>query len=85
MVITPQQAKALTTVDKDIMKNLEKKIDEALLNGRTAVDFDEYPGEKVIDAITQIYSRAGWHVTYESDQRDGDYLQFEAWTARGRD
>ena len=85
MVITPQQAKALTDADKKITRDLERRIDDALLNGKTTVDIVEYPGKKVIQELTQRYSKAGWHVKYESDQREGNYFRFEEWSARGRD
>ncbi|MDD5192559.1 MAG: hypothetical protein PHH54_00695 [Candidatus Nanoarchaeia archaeon] len=85
MVITPQEAKALTKADKALLKGLEKRIDQALLEGENTFDINEYPGEKVVQEITHIYEKAGWEVSYESDQREGNYLSFKEMKTGGRE
>ena len=81
MAITPEQASKLNEMDRESVRKLEEDIDKEIL--------DNFPGYerkvtyvtgcisvKVREEIERIYNGAGWRVTYQSDQRDGDYLEF---------
>lgn len=74
MAITPQDAKKLSEKDKLSVNALEKKIDEALIEGGYTFSADLFPNNKVMRQIMQLYRNAGWKVEYMPDQRDGDYL-----------
>lgn len=74
MAVTPQQTRELTREEKNLVKTLEKRIDEGLMQRRYT--FDVPVSAKVREKIIDIYEKAGWQVKYESDQREGDYLQF---------
>lgn len=82
MTITPQQAEKLNEANIAEVKSLEAKIDDAILMGfegrgdRVIFGIPRGVGSKVLKEITKIYSVAGWSVKYQSDQRDGDYLEF---------
>ncbi|MDI6738350.1 MAG: hypothetical protein QME12_07615 [Nanoarchaeota archaeon] len=76
MAIGPKEAKALTARDETEVKRLEEKIDAILLEGGRTFAVELLLNEKVKRQIIDIYTGNGWRVTYHSDQRDGDYLQF---------
>lgn len=80
MVVRPEDVERLTAKDEKEVKRLEEMIDEALMKGDTTsgITFGAscIPNRKVRDAIIGMYQGAGWHVTYEDDQRDGSYLRF---------
>jgi hypothetical protein len=76
MVITPNQAKELTQKERNKVKELEKLIDEALIEGRYTFDLNMFENKKVEEQIMTVYRRADWCVNVKYDQRDGDYLEF---------
>lgn len=95
MTITPKQAGEFTSEEKRTLRNLETNIDRTLREGfknsfnRVTYSWLNYSGQydsgvavtgKVTTEIIRMYRKAGWNVKYESDQRDGDYLEF---TPRG--
>lgn len=91
MVITPQQAtEELMRRNRKVLRELEKKIDAALIERNLGRDIciDVRDGGRnvngiVLDSLLSAYRKAGWQVKYESDQRDGDFLRF-SYSARGR-
>jgi hypothetical protein len=83
MTITPQQAMNLSGDERVKIRDLEKKIDKALTrefgkHSSSVYVSTEYMDGRVRAEIERRYWEAGWNVTYESDQRDGDYLRFTA-------
>lgn len=86
MVITPQQAdeRALKGAEANF-KKLEKVIDAALTDDfrrddscGVCIDLDISSNDPVYGLIRKKYGEAGWNVTYQSDQRDGDFVRFTA-------
>jgi len=81
MVLTPKQALEKIKPRQEELKDLEKKIDEAILkNLRTGsrtvtIDASIFPDNAAYEAIKEKYTGAGWNVKYECDQRDGNYVQ----------
>ena len=84
MAVTPKQTRELTNEEKNIVKTLEKRIDEGLMQRRYTFDAKLFPSINVREKVIQIYEKAGWKVKYESDQREGDYLQFSEAPKRSR-
>ncbi len=82
MAITPQEAFRPRPEDERTAAMLEERIDNSLrsLSGSGSVCVDLPPGTsmKARQLLIHTYSEAGWKVSYESDQRDGDYLRFSA-------
>jgi hypothetical protein len=82
MVLTPKQANAQAKPGGQTIKNLEKRIDKALVEGiqrgsdSITLDASIFPNRIAMKAIRELYENVGWTVKYQSDQRDGDYLQF---------
>lgn len=81
MTITPEQAMKLNEDDRAEVGALEKTIDQTISSRfnqrdrRVCVDTG-YVGNKALQEIKQMYNEAGWNVKYQSDQRDGDFLEF---------
>lgn len=84
MVVSAEEVlNKITREGRQQISKLEKEIDHILKSefnsGRDYVCYtiskDITP--KSIELIKAMYQKAGWKVTYESDQRDGDYLRFE--------
>ncbi len=82
MAITPQEAFRPRPEDERIAAMLEERIDKALRGlsegGSVCVDLPYETSEKARRLLIHTYSEAGWKVSCESDQRDGDYLRFSA-------
>ena len=57
---------------KDIEESAKKVVEE--FDGDSVIIGVNYPGERVLKKLKEMYIEAGWNVKYESDQRDGDYL-----------
>jgi hypothetical protein len=82
MAYTPQElAKRITDTDRAKIRELERKIDSALVQdfgrqagGRVIVSTD-YLDLRIRSEIEGMYSRAGWNIKYSSDQRDGDWFE----------
>jgi hypothetical protein len=86
MVLTPTQAneRALKSATSDF-KKLEKIIDAALTEDfrrddscGVCIDLGISSSDPVYTLIREKYKEAGWNVTYQSDQRDGDFVRFTA-------
>ncbi|MFC1698098.1 hypothetical protein ACFL1H_07175 [Nanoarchaeota archaeon] len=82
MVITPQEAEKMTQYEDDFIQNLEEQIDDALKSkfmgsGSVSVNLPSLGGirRNAVDRVMQDYRRAGWNVTYKSDQREGNWLE----------
>lgn len=77
MVLRPDETRKLSTREEKEVAALEASIDEMLSDcGPRTFAVSLFPSGKVQDEITRKYEAAGWNVTYHSDWRDGDYLQF---------
>ena len=85
MVVKPNElANLVTKEEKEVIKRLEKRIDDYLTKefrgtGSLAFGINEDfrnlripTREKLLDK----YKQAGWNVKEISDQRDGDYIEF---------
>jgi hypothetical protein len=83
MTITPEKAKELTQNERKQICQLEKQIDATLTESfherkdGIIVDLD-CTSPRIIDELIRMYDGAGWNVQEKSDQRDGDYLVFQA-------
>jgi hypothetical protein len=82
MVLTPKQAETQARPTGQTLKDLEKRIDSAIIEriklGSRDFTFDVsiFPNRMAMKTIQELYENAGWRVQYQSDQRDGSYLQF---------
>lgn len=78
MVVTAKEVlKKLTKEDETAIKNLEGKIDTALIGEQFSVAVPSGLTSRVKRQIKAIYRNAGWKVTYSYDQRDGAYWNFQ--------
>ena len=87
MAITPQEAARKAKPSKEMLKNLEEKIDKILVEAQergtsATVDASIFGNTATRTAVMDSYRKAGWNVKYSSDQRDGDYLSFSPKPAR---
>jgi len=86
MVVNPEQAGQKNLArNVRLLKQLEKKIDEALIEDFMPgsrkdicmnVPEELYPGTPVYQRLMEMYEGAGWKVEYQSDQREGAWLRF---------
>ncbi len=82
MAITPKQAQEKARTSVKSAKQLEARIDKIIVdhlkNGDTdiCIDTSFFSNTATQNYIIETYRNAGWHVKYESDQRDGDFLRF---------
>lgn len=81
MVVRPSDVRELNDEDKEAVKEIEKKLDAALLSNDSKTEIFismEVIGQqkdKVINEVMRMYMNAGWDVRRDSD-RDGSYLKF---------
>ncbi len=83
MVVNPKDVSKITKEEEEDLSKLEKEIDLILgkelgKNLQTSVRY-LIPKETTVRVITMIdekYSRAGWDVQRDHDQREGNYLVF---------
>ena len=85
MAITPKEAMKLNPEDMAKISALEKKIDATLkkefADEKTRVIVcTDYLDRRTQVQLYQIYENAGWNVKYNTEQREGAWLEF---TARG--
>jgi len=83
MVVKPNQITELSPKEKKQIKSLETQIDKALtkygVEDMSPDVFYRPPGEitrRVIEHIQKMYRAVGWTVSYELNQRKGDFLRF---------
>jgi hypothetical protein len=91
MAITPQEARKQTAPDPELIKDLERRIDEYIVIGmkersRTVyVHPDVFNGNQhLAKNVLGRYRRAGWKITREEDEHDGYRYAFRPKTRRER-
>ena len=85
MAVRPRDVYYPSENDQEEIKKLEAQIDAQLKGqgryrgGCITLSPDSFGKDIVIrEALFKLYRNAGWKVTHHSDQRDGDYISFEA-------
>jgi hypothetical protein len=77
MALSPQEAKRrLKSAIADKAREKEEKIDKALAAGTRTISVQGWSSE-LIGEISRRFRVAGWRVRFTSDQRDGNFLEFE--------
>lgn len=82
MTITPEQAKQMTAKERAAIRELEKDIDISIREyfgrgeRRAIYSLRNSVSGRIRNEIKRMYGRYGWRVQYQSDQRDGDWLEF---------
>jgi hypothetical protein len=77
MPISPAEAKRRQGLSEQEMKEIFAVIDGILSKGKRTI----HVGSGIVphnakERVIADYTLVGWKVTYTSDQRDGDFLQF---------
>lgn len=92
MAITPSEARRRAAPDPETLKRLEDRVDTILVdklrsgNGDNVyIETSAFPDVATRDTIINRYALAGWSVSRQSDQREGDYLVFTARQSDQRD
>ena len=92
MAITPSEARKRAAPDPEMMRRLEDRVDQILVDRlRTGygdsvyIDTSVFPDAASRDAIINRYALSGWSVSHQSDQREGGYLVFSARQSDQRD
>ena len=89
MAITPKEAQQRAAPAEEVLKDLETRIDEQIIDthrqGSTFTSFwsKELDNAFTREEITRRYERAGWTVEYTDNQRDGQYLTLAPEEFRG--
>jgi hypothetical protein len=80
MAITPEKWSELRNkINEAEVTAFETRIDKELLNaaiGQTTISVTLNAPNPVVREIMRRYTEVGWNVTFHSDQRDGDWLEF---------
>jgi hypothetical protein len=81
MAITPDEASRMTEAEATLADDLEDLIDQHLrakyeAKGKIYYHLPPQVSLRVRQEVMRRYEAAGWRVTYECDQRDGDNLGF---------
>lgn len=83
MAITPDEARNLAGPPQQEIEALERVIDAGLIanmrrgENKFHIAYTKFPTRAHFNKIKIIYTKKGWSVVYNTDQRDGDFITFQ--------